>query len=269
MYRKVVVDSQGNAMVDTPANRALQGAEEWTMMSNGEPSLQVPANGDPGYIVSIESLSRFVFVDGASRSSGNNGFTLAELISARLYGATGQKDVPEVGSAWKVSADITLLEGSGAGIRLIAENRTSWEQTEVLPALVLGETVAAETPENTTAATTDGLTMAFAGADLEGDLDGVHVVKVSNLKVHILVDISGEVPEPVYPPISGAVEVTGLEGTWAPDPNDGVIPADLAAMNAGIGGTGIWGADSFMTLADASVCHYNGTLWVVGVGPTP
>lgn len=75
-------------------------------------------------------------------------------------------------------------------------------------------------------------------------------------------------PPPPRPAIDSALEYIGQEGTWTPQPNDGVVPADLAAMAGITSSPSIpWRDASFMTLGDASKAYWDGQAWVAGAAP--
>ena len=72
-----------------------------------------------------------------------------------------------------------------------------------------------------------------------------------------------------FPPVAatGATEVSGLVGAFTPAGSK--APFDLAQMNAEViaDPLTVWDTDSFMTLGDTSICHWDDSIWVVGAAP--
>lgn len=64
-----------------------------------------------------------------------------------------------------------------------------------------------------------------------------------------------------------ATETSGLEGTWSTPTNAGpmMVLADMATVTASP--LTAWDTDSFMTLGDGSLCHWDSAAWAAGVAP--
>ena len=61
-----------------------------------------------------------------------------------------------------------------------------------------------------------------------------------------------------------ATEVVGLEGTWSTPVNAGpmMVLADMATVTASPATA--WTTDSYMTLGDGTICHWDSAAWAAG-----
>ncbi len=74
---------------------------------------------------------------------------------------------------------------------------------------------------------------------------------------------------PPPPPISTATEVAGLEGTYGPVPNDGIIPTTVTITPITAIPLTPWSEGSFIPIDDVTnpTMHWGGAQWFFGAAP--
>lgn len=179
-----LVDATGLAMVDTPENRLLPGAELWHMKSNGGVSKRFLA--DPALAAWRVHRQRDVRKwarDMEARVDNFGEITLAAVNDSRCYNHSGSTPLVVPGMQYYFAATLTLSSGTGVGIQLVAENQGTWET--VFSGATLTEVgTRFETPVNTTVDGTTGLV--FNIRNPPDSNDGEQVFMCHNPRLYIL-----------------------------------------------------------------------------------